>query len=336
MRRHPAPTAATTATAAGLLAVGMLAAACGDDGAAGTGADGDTPTIAVTTNILGDVVTQLTGDLARVDVVIPANADPHEFQPSARDSAEVRDADVVVANGAGFEAGLDDTIDGAEDEGAPVFRAIDHVDTLASGHANETGGGDEEHDGEDDEGEHGEDDGVDPHFFTDPSRMAAVADSLAEALADEVPALDTAAFRDRAERYVTDLRALDAEVEETLAVVPAERRKLVTNHDVFAYFADRYGFEVIGTVVPSVTTEASPSAGEIDDLAATIEAAGVPAIFADTSSPTALADTLADEVGDVAVVELYSESLGEAGSGADTYAGMVRTNAGRIADALGS
>ena len=128
-----------------------------------------------------------------------------------------------------------------------MFEAIDHVATLQVSedapaeedeHADEEGEGEEAHEG------------VDPHFFNDPARMATAAEALSGFLADEVPALDTAAFRDRAAAYVAELRALDAEVEATLAVVPPERRKLVTNHDVFAYFADRYGFEVVGAVIP--------------------------------------------------------------------------------------
>jgi zinc/manganese transport system substrate-binding protein len=323
MRRHPVIATAVIA--------GVLATACGVDGSADAGS-ADTPTIAVTTSILGDVVSEMTGDLATVDVVMPANADPHEFQPSARDAADLRDADVLVANGAGFEAGLEETIHGAEDDGTPVFEAIDHIATLPVSedapaeedeHADEEGEGDEAHDG------------VDPHFFNDPARMATAAEALAGFLADEVPALDTPAFRNQAAAYVAELGSLDAEVEATLAVVPPERRKLVTNHDVFGYFAERYGFEVVGAVIPAATTQASASAGEIDALAATIAAEEVPAIFADTSSPEDLADALASEVGgDVAVVALYSESLGEAGSGADTYAGMMRTNAARIAEAL--
>jgi zinc/manganese transport system substrate-binding protein len=327
MRRHP-----LIATA---VIVGVFATACGDDGSADAGAgSADTPAIAVTTSVLGDVVSEMTGDLATIDVVMPANTDPHEFQPSARDAADLREADVVVANGAGFEAGLEETIHGAEDDGTPVFEAIDHVAILQVSedapaeedeHADEEGEGDEAHEG------------VDPHFFNDPARMATAAEALSGFLADEVPALDTAAFRDRAAAYVAELRALDAEVEATLAVVPPERRKLVTNHDVFGYFAERYGFVVVGAVIPSITTQASASAGDIDALAATITTEGVPAVFADTSSPEDLADTLASEVGgDIAVVALYSESLGEPGSGADTYAGMMRTNAARIAEALAS
>jgi zinc/manganese transport system substrate-binding protein len=323
MRRHPLIAAAVIA--------GLLATACGDDGSADAGS-ADRPTIAVTTSVLGDVVSEMTGDLATVDVVMPANADPHEFQPSARDAADLREADVLVANGAGFEAGLEETIHGAEDDGTAVFEAIDQVATLQA--SEDAPAEEDEHADEEGEGD-GAHDGVDAHFFNDPARMATAAEALAGFLADEVPALDTPAFRDRAAAYVAELGALDAEVEATLAVVPPERRKLVTNHDVFAYFADRYGFEVVGAVIPATTTQASASAADIDALAATIAAEGVPAIFADTSSPEDLADTLASEVGgDVAVVALYSESLGEAGSGADTYAGMMRTNAARIAEAL--
>lgn len=324
MRPHP--------LIAAVAAAGVLATACGDDGAADAGSGGR-PTIAVTTSILGDVVSEMTGDLATVDVVMPPNADPHEFQPSARDAADLREADVVVANGAGFEAGLEETIHAAEEDGTVVVEAIDHVATLDA--PDEAPAEADEHAEEEAEGDDHGHEGVDPHFFTDPARMAAVAEALADLLPDEVPALDTAAFRDRAAAYVAELRALDAEVEATLAVVPAERRKLVTNHDVFAYFADRYGFEVVGAVIPATTTQAAASAADIDALAATITAEGVPAVFADTSSPDDLADALAGEVGDdVAVVALYSESLGEAGSGADTYAGMMRTDATRIAEAL--
>ncbi|MGH9233313.1 MAG: metal ABC transporter solute-binding protein, Zn/Mn family [Acidimicrobiales bacterium] len=304
MRRH-SPIAA--AVAAGTL--GLLATGCGQGA---TGGGGSRPTVVATTSVLGDVVRQLTGDMADVEVVVPAGADPHELQPSARQAAALREADLVVANGAGLEAGLDDTLDAARDDGATVFEAMDHVDTL-----DDLAGA-----------------GADPHFFTDPARMADAAEALADVLMDAVPALDDEAFRDRADAYVAELRRLDAEVEAVLAAVPPERRTLVTTHDVLGYFADRYGFELVGAIVPSPTTQGAASAGALDELAATIAAEGVPAVFADTSSSTDLVDALADEVGDVAVVDLYSESLGEPGSGADTYAGMVRTNAERIAEAL--
>lgn len=301
------PAALVLAALAALVAT--TAAGCGAGGPVGTGTG---PQVVVTTTILGDVARHLVGDDAAVTVLMPPNADPHEFQASARQAAAMREASALVVNGGGFEAGLDDTVAGARDDGVATFTALDHVEVLRDGGR------------------------VDPHFFTDPARMATAAEALAGFLADEVPGLDTADFRRRAAAYVAELRALDRATEHTLAAVPPDRRTLVTNHDVFRYFADRYGFDVLGAVIPSPTTQAQPSPADLADLARTIRQAGVPAIFADTSAPERLADALAGEVGgDVAVVDLYSESLGPPGSPGDSYAGMVRTNARRIAAALG-
>jgi zinc/manganese transport system substrate-binding protein len=292
-----------------LLAPGL--AACGDDGGAAV-ASGGGPRVVVTTNVLGDVVADLVGDQADVEVIMPPGAAPHEFQASPRQVASIREADALVSNGAGFEEGLGDPIDAAEEDGVPTFATIDAVDTLQL-----EGSG-----------------GTDPHFFTDPARMATAAQAIGDFLVDEVPTLDTPAFARQVRATVDELHALDAEVERTLSAVPADRRTLVTNHEVFGYFADRYGFDVVGAVIPAGTTQAEPSAEQLAELADTIEERGVPAIFVETSSPTRLADALAEEVGDVDVVELFSESLGDEGSGGETYAAMMRTNATRIADAL--
>jgi zinc/manganese transport system substrate-binding protein len=297
------------ALALALLTLGL--AACGDgDGPAGASRSG--PHVVVTTNVLGDVVSDLVGDQAQVEVIMPPGSAPHEFEASPRQVATLRDADVLVTNGAGFEEGLTDAIEAAEQDGVPTFAAIDAVDTLQL-----------EGDG-----------GTDPHFFTDPARMATAAQAIADFLADEVPGLDTPAFDRQVRATVDELHALDGEVERTLSAVPPPRRTLVTNHEVFGYFADRYGFDVVGAVIPAGTTQAEPSAEQLAELADTIEERGVPAIFVETSSPARLADALADEVGDVDVVELFSESLGAEGSGGETYAAMMRTNATRIADAL--
>jgi zinc/manganese transport system substrate-binding protein len=289
----------------------LTLAACGDDDGA-AGASGDRPHVVVTTNVLGDVVSNLVGDEAAVDVIMPPGTAPHEFQASPQQVATMRDADVLVTNGAGFEEGLTEAIEAAEQDGVPTFAAIDAVDTLQL-------------DG---------DGGTDPHFFTDPARMATAAQGIAEFLTDEVPGLDTPAFANQTRATINELDALDGEVERTLSALPPDRRTLVTNHEVFGYFADRYGFDVVGAVIPAGTTQAEPSAAQLDELAHTIEERGVPAIFVETSSPTRLADALADEVGDVDVVELFSESLGDEGSGGETYADMMRTNAERIAGAL--
>lgn len=306
----------------------LAATACGGDDDTAAGSGSGRPQLVVTTSVLGDVVENLVGDLADVEVVMPAGSSPHEFQASPRQVAAMREADAMIVNGGGFEEGLGDAIEAAEADGVATYAAVDAVETLsfseAAPHEEEEG---------DEEEEHGTG-SIDPHFFTDPRRVATAAQAIADFLADEVPALDTDELGTQAAAYVDELAALDAEMEETLAAVPADRRKLVTNHEVFGYFAQRYGFEVIGAVIPTGTTQAAPSAGELDELAHTIEEAGVPAIFAETSSPTRLADSLADEVGEVQVVELYTESLGPDGSAGDTYAGMMRSDAEQIADAL--
>lgn len=294
--------------------VGLLAACGGADGRDGAG-DGRA-TVVVSTSILGDVVSNLVGDDADVEVVMPAGVDPHEFAPSARQVAAMREADLLVVNGLGFESGLVDTIDAAEADGVVVVTATDAIDPLPLAGA-------------------GEDGELDPHFFTDPVRMAAVAASLADQLAAHLDGLDSAAYRQRVGAYLQALADLDQEVATILDRVPDDRRILVTNHEVFGYFADRYGFEVLGAVIPGGSTLAEPSAAELATLAAEIAAADVPAVFAETSSPSRLADALAAEGADVEVVELYSESLGPAGSDGATYLDMVRTNAERIADALG-
>lgn len=295
-------------TVVGTLAAALAGCAMQDDASSG-------PRVVVTTNILGDVVEHLVGDLVEVEVIMPPNADPHDLAPSPQQAEAMRTADLLVVNGGGFEAGLDDTIEAAEADGATVLRATDAVPLRSLA---------------DDDGE-----AMDPHVFTSPANMVLIAQAIGDRLADEVPALDTPAYRDQVDSYVEELRSLDRETEAVLSVVTDDRRLLVTNHDVFGYFADRYAFEVLGAVIPAGSTLAEPSSQELSELADQIDAAGVPAIFADTSSPTGVADALAGEGTAVEVVELYSESLGAPGSPGGTYIGMVEANAQRIAAALG-
>jgi zinc/manganese transport system substrate-binding protein len=324
----------------------------------------DMPTIVVTTNILGDVVSEVVGDAAEVITIMPVGADPHNFQASAQEVDTLMNADALIVNGAGFEEGLVDVIDNAVGEGIPTFEAISVVDTIEYGagghdhdHSSEGDSHDHDHEHEGDSHDHDHDhdheaeahdhdhdhegeahdhehSGTDPHFFTDPMRMAAAVAGIVGFLQAEVEFADPAALDASADAYVAELTALDADVAEAVAAIPIERRVLVTNHEVFGYFADRYGFEVVGAVIPGGGTADSVSAGELAELAETIAAEGVPAIFADTSSPDQLVQTLAAEVGDIAVVELYSESLGEPGSEGGTYLDMVRTNGERISAAL--
>lgn len=330
-------------------ALSLVAAACGTEAdVAVAGVSEDAPTIAVTTNILGDVVDNLVGDLANVETIMPVGADPHDFQASAQQVALVGDADALVINGAFFEEGIWDVIEAAADDGVNVFHAIDEVSTIefAEGdvhddeeegdvHDDEEEEG-EEHDDEEEGDEHGhEEGGADPHFFTDPVRMADAVEGITAFLIETVDGLDVEAVQANADAYVAELVALDAEVTETLAGLSDEQRVLITNHEVFGYFAEQYDFEVVGTVIPSGSTVDGASGGALAELAEEIEHEGVPAIFSDVSASDQLISALADEVGEVDVVELYTESLGEEGSEGATYIEMVRANANRISAALG-
>lgn len=307
-------------------------------GASRPGSAGGPPRLVVTTAILGDVVREVVGAHADVDVLMPSAASPHEFQPSAQQVAAVRKADAVVANGGGLEAGLDDVLAAAEADGVPVFRASGsrHIAADAEvgseveppepddGHA-------ASHDHEHDEGADHHDHTADAHFFTSPERMIDAVVGLVAFLDAEVDGVDIAAVRAGASRYVDELRTLDEEVSRILDVVPAGRRVLVTNHDVLGAFADRYGFEVVGTVLPSNTTTAGASASGIATLAQVLRDRSIPTVFVDASSSDRLARSLSEEVPGVVVVPLNTEALG---ADADTYIEMVRVNARRIADAL--
>ena len=321
---------------AAVLALSMLASACGDDD--GTAASGGVPTVVVTTNILGDVVTQLAGGTVEVVTIMPVGADPHDFQASAQQAAAMRTADVLIVNGGSFEEGLLDVIEGAESDGVIVYEAMTAVSTIEFG--------ENDHDDHDDDGDHDDHDddhsghdhsGEDPHFFTDPARMAAAVDGIAAFLIANVEGIDADIVTGAAEAYHEDLEALDAEVAALVAGIPAENRVLITNHEVFGYFADRYGFEVAGAIIPGGSTIDGTSAGDLAELAELITDEGVSAIFADVSASDQLAQTLADEVGgDIQVVELFTESLGDSDSDGATYIDMVRANATRIAEALAS
>ena len=354
----------------GVVALAAAAVACGSDtsdnstaGAADASAgSAERAQIVVTTNILGDVVAAAVGTQADVEVIMPLGSDPHDFSPSARQAESMENADLLIVNGAGFEEGMLDIIANVSDTGTPVFAFADEIDLLEfSGdedhgeeHSDEDHGdedhGDEEHSDEEhsdeehsDEEKHSDEDGDDhdhhhegddPHIWTDPTRIATAVEALEPAVA-ALAGVDAEELSASIEAYVTELSALDASMDEVLTPVPEQARVLITNHEVFAYFADRYDFEVVGAIVPSLTTNAEPSAADIEELAELIAAENIPAVFGETTQSTQLADALAGEVGgDIAVVELFSESLGEEGSGAETYLGMMQMNADLVAEAL--
>ncbi|MDG1196480.1 MAG: metal ABC transporter substrate-binding protein, partial [Actinomycetota bacterium] len=178
--------------------------------------------------------------------------------------------------------------------------------------------------------------GLDPHFFTDPIQMIEVVEGLVGFLTANIDGLDSGLLRSNAASYVAELQKLHVEVGALLGEVPSDKRVLVTNHEVFSYFAKQYGFEVVATVIPSTSTLDSASAKGLAELVKVIESYDIPAIFADVASSDVLAETLAQEVGDIKVVNLYSEGLGAEGSDAATYLDMIRTNSRLISEALTS
>jgi zinc/manganese transport system substrate-binding protein len=299
------------------LAAALLLAGCGSDagseppgGAAATG--GAAARVVATTTIWGDITGQIVecAGAGEVTTLLPVGTDPHDYSPSSQDVAAMVSADLVVANGLGLEEGLAPSIESARSDGAVVLEVAPQVDPLPFG-ADATGD--------------------DPHVWHDVTRAAKASGLIG---AELTKATGNPDYAECGTLLQGELMTVHDEVAATLATVPEDRRILVTDHDALGYLAAAYGYTVAGTVVPGGSTLAKPSSAELAALSATIRDAGVPAIFANTANPQALVEALASEVGDIDVVDLYVDSVGEPGSGADTYQGMVTTNAQRISDAL--
>ena len=348
-------------------ACALIAAACtGGDDSSDAAADSDVPTIVATTNIWADVVENVTcNGLVHVESLMPPGADPHTFEPSLRDRADMANASLVVANGLGLEESLEDTLDAVAADGTPVFSIGDHLDPIIvgasgsgdghdddghddEGHDNddhdEDGHDEDDHDesdhdddGHDDEGEHGHDHagGADPHIWFDPVRISGTLDELAHEIA-ETTGLSESEIEACASKYREALDDAHHETQDIVADLEPSHRVLVTNHDALGYFADRYGFRVVGSVIPAATTAAEASIAHLEALAEIIEHEGVAAIFSETTHSTETAEQLAAEIGEVQVVSLDTGSLGPAGSPSDTYIGLLTSNAAAIVAALQS
>lgn len=294
----------------------LVVAAC----RGGTADDSEGISIVVTTNILGDIVENVVGDSAKVEVLMPIGADPHDFQASAQQVASLTTADLVVANGLGLEEGLESVLRSAESDGANILYVGPQLDPIALGDTQDPDEVDEHHGGDD------------PHVWLDPVRMLTAVDLVVSAL-NEVD--DGTDWVTRAEEYKEEITIADREIRAMLETVPVNSRKLVTNHDSLGYFADRYGFRVIGVVIPGGSTLSEPSSEGLTALVDVIRAENVKAIFAESTMSDVLAKTVADELGqDVAVIELFTGSLGPTGAAADTYLGVLRENAMRITQGL--
>jgi zinc/manganese transport system substrate-binding protein len=302
--------------AAFTLAVALAAVACDGSDSRGDGEPG--LLILATTSIVGDIASEVIGDEGRVEVMMSGGQDPHGYRASAQDVAKMREADLVVANGLGLEIALADVLDTAEGDGARVIRLGDLIEPLP---ASEAGAGPRASE-------------PDPHFWFDPIRVAAAVDALGRELAAVDPG-SGGRWAENAERYRREVLEAHERIEDLVAGLAPQNRQLVTNHDSLQYFADRYGFEVVGTVVPGTATIAEPSPAAMAELIELLRSLEVGAIFAEETHSARLADVIAAELGrEVEVVELLTGALGAPGSTADTYVGFLETNARRIVQAL--
>ena len=305
---------------AGLTAALLPLGACGGSNSAasdGTPADASSDLLA-TTSIWADITSNVAcGE--PVGSLIPAGADPHSFEPSLKDRQSLEEAGVVIANGGGLEGSLTELLAAAIDNGVNVVELAPHVDVL--------GAGSDEHTTAD---EHGHDLDGDPHFWQDPTRVAGALDVIADAVV--AAGLDADAVAACTHAYRDELMSLDAAITQQFAPIPVESRQLVTSHDSLAYFADRYQFQVVGTVIPATNTLAEVSAGELAQLERTITERRVKAIFTEQLESVSDADALAERLG-VRIVPLVTDSLTAQPPG-NTYAGMLRSNATLIGQAV--
>jgi ABC-type Zn uptake system ZnuABC Zn-binding protein ZnuA len=298
--------AAVMAVALACALAAVLLAGCGGPGDDGSGVPGTgattAPRVIAETSFLADIAQNVAGERLQVSSILPVGSDPHSFDPTPRDAAKVAKADAVVINSAGFEPPIDKLISGA---GSKDLLVIDASAGLPDAQ-------------------------TDPHFWLDPEMVLTYVDNIRAGLTTVDPA-GAAAYSANAAAYQQRLRELDAWIAERVVTIPAERRLLVTNHESFGRFAARYGFTIVGTILPSAGSEAAPSARGLSALIKAIKATGAPAIFLETGNSPDIADQLARETGIKVVTDLLTHSLGP---GAETYIDMMRWNVDHIVEAL--
>jgi ABC-type Zn uptake system ZnuABC Zn-binding protein ZnuA len=283
---------------------------------------GEIRVLAVET-FLADIAQNVAGDQLRVENLIPRGIDPHAFELTPQDVVRIADSDVLIANGSGFEAWLDKTVHNAADLSGKSVEVINASAGLTSREPDpgvQEGG----------EEEHGD---TDPHYWLDPTQVIHYVENIQAGLEKAYPQAK-AEFASNAQVYIQELVRLDTWIQENVAQIAPENRKLVTNHESFGYFADRYGFQVIGAVIPSVSTNASPSAIEMTELIQLIRENHVKAIFLETGSNPELAEQIARETGIRVVTGLYTHSVSLPDGEAPTYIEMMKFNVRTIVAAL--
>jgi len=300
------------------IVLSLIASGCGAP-ASQTG-DNRALSVLATTTIVADVVKNVGGEYVQVSSLLPVGLDPHSFQPTPQDVAKVADADLLFTNGAGLEEFLNRMLKntGAQVKIVPVSEGVTLLAAQEETHAAASADG----------GDHA----YDPHTWFDPNNVELWTDRIAQALSELDPA-HAQNYAANAGEYKRQLQELDAWIQAQVAQVPLEKRKLVTDHSSFTYFANRYGFEQVGAVMAGYSTLAEPSAQELARLEDLIHAQGVSAIFVSENTNVVLSERVAQDTG-IRVVKLYNGSLSGPDGPAATYLEFMRYDVTQIIDAL--
>jgi ABC-type Zn uptake system ZnuABC Zn-binding protein ZnuA len=295
--------------------ISLLFSACGAANPSINGSGSPLKVLAVE-SFLTDIAQNVAGKRVKVDTLIPLGVDPHAYQPTPQDVAKIADSQVLIVNGAHFEEWLDKTLQNAggkhiviEASAGLVSRQPTANEALDPGHLG------------------------DPHFWLDPTKVIHYVERIREGLAAADPA-GKKVYAQNADNYISQLQDLDNWIKSKVEQIPPEKRLLVTNHESFGYFADRYGFSIAGTVIPSTSSEASPSAQQMAALIDTIKKMGVKAIFLETGANAQLADQIAQETGAKVVTDLYTHSITGPSGEAPSYIDMMKHNVKLIVEAL--
>ncbi len=303
-----------------ILLGGTLLAACSPGPGPDLGEEKDQLEIVATTTFVGEVVERVAGNSAHITVLLEPGQNPHAYQPSPQDMVRISSADIVFSNGFGLEEFLDDLVGAADRTGAvvEVSRGIDPLVIDANGH--------EEQHQEHEEG------AVDPHVWFDPNNLKIWTENIADAMAGADPE-NAKLYRSNADQYLAELDELDGWIRDQVATIPLENRELVTDHMSFGYFAEEYGFQQIGAVIPAATTEAETSGKQLAELMETIKEHDIKAVFVSMDIDPTMAEIVAEDTG-IPLIPLYFGSLTRGGP-ADTYQDFMRYDVEAIVSALG-
>lgn len=304
----------------------LLAACSPGTKPASPGAEAGRPiTVVASTTILGDVVRQVAGEGVQVSVLVPPGSDPHSFQPAPRDLQIIENADLVFTNGAGLDTFIDLLIENALGPGEQ-----DKVITVSDGIAfrQRSPGSQASREA----GVHRDVEEVDPHVWFDPLNVSLWVDNIEGAL-NQIDPENAATYSSNGSAYRQQLEQLDAWIRDQIATIPAGSRKLVSDHENLGYFADRYGLELAGAVIPGSSAAAEPSADELAELIDRIASQGVKAIFVGSTVSPVLAERVAADTG-VKVVPIFTDSLSPDGGSASSYLELMRYDVIAIVEAL--